>query len=119
MKSVLIVDDSKFMRKVLRGMLEKHGYEVRGEAGNGAEALEMYLTARPDLVTMDINMPDVTGLDAVRNILAEDPGATIVMVTSIGTKDKVLEVIEAGAKNYLVKPFQEEDLVTVLKTVEE
>jgi two-component system chemotaxis response regulator CheY len=118
-KSVLIVDDSKFMRKVLCGMLEKHGYEVVGEAANGAEALEQYQALEPDLVTMDINMPDVAGLEAVRNILAVDPGATIVMITSIGTKDRVLEVIEAGAKNYLLKPFQEEDLLRVLQTVED
>ena len=117
MKSALVVDDSAFMRKVLRGMLEKHGYTVVGEAADGAQALVEFKKLRPTFTTMDINMPDVSGVDAVKNILALDQSAIIVMVTSIGTKDKVMEMLEAGAKSYILKPFTEENLVSVLRQV--
>lgn len=117
MKSALVVDDSAFMRKVLRGMLEKHGYVVVGEAPDGRQALSEYQRLRPTFVTMDINMPDVTGTEAVRDILSFDTDAVIVMVTSIGTKDKVMEVLEAGARSYILKPFTEENLVGVLSQV--
>lgn len=117
MKSALVVDDSAFMRKVLRGMLEKHGYKVVGEAADGAQAFEEYRKLRPTFATMDVNMPDVSGVEAVRNILEIDPNAIIVMVTSIGTKDKVMEALEAGARSYIVKPFTEENLVSVFEQV--
>jgi len=114
MKTVLIVDDALFMRMTIRKMLEKSNYEVIGEAANGAISVELYKQLLPDIVTMDITMPEMSGIDALKIIKAFDPKANVIMVTALGQEGMVKEAIISGAKNYLVKPFTEEGLLQVL-----
>ena len=104
--SVLICDDAIFMRRMISDILSQAGYRVAGEAANGVQAVEMYRTLKPDLVTMDIVMPDMGGIDAVREIIREDPGARILMCSAMGQQALVIEAIEAGARDFIVKPFQ-------------
>jgi two-component system, chemotaxis family, chemotaxis protein CheY len=104
--TVLICDDAIFMRKMISDILTQAGYRVIGEAQNGAEAVRKYRELRPDLVTMDIVMPDMGGIDAVRTIIQEDPGARILMCSAMGQQALVIEAIEAGARDFVVKPFQ-------------
>lgn len=106
MARILVVDDAAFMRKVLTDALSKGGHEVVAEASNGGEALERFQDAKPDLTTLDITMPEVDGLEALKNILASDPSAKVIMCSALGAEDKVLEAIKAGAKDFVVKPFQ-------------
>jgi two-component system chemotaxis response regulator CheY len=106
MARILVVDDAAFMRKVLTDALSKGGHEVVAEASNGVEALERFQDAKPDLTTLDITMPEVDGLEALRNILASDPAAKVIMCSALGAEDKVLEAIKLGAKDFVVKPFQ-------------
>ncbi len=105
-RTVLICDDALFMRTMVGDILQQAGYEVVGEAATGAEAVERYRVLRPDLVTMDIVMPDMGGIDAVRAIRAEDPAARVVMCSAMGQQALVVEAIEAGARDFVVKPFQ-------------
>ena len=104
--SVLICDDAIFMRRMISDILSQAGYRVAGEAANGVQAVEMYRTLKPDLVTMDIVMPDMGGIDAVREIVREDPDARILMCSAMGQQALVIEAIEAGARDFIVKPFQ-------------
>ncbi len=106
MARVLVVDDAAFMRKVLADALTKGGHEVIGEAGNGIEAVEKFQELRPDLTTLDITMPEKDGMAALREILGIDPGARVIMCSALGQEAKVLESIKAGAKDFVVKPFQ-------------
>lgn len=108
MARVLVVDDAAFMRKVLTDTLSKGGHEVVGEAANGMEAVDRFRELRPELTTLDITMPEKDGLTALREILSFDPGAKIVMCSALGQESKVLEAIRAGAKDFVVKPFQPE-----------
>lgn len=117
MARILICDDSSFMRLMLRKILTAHGHEVVGEAGNGKQALEMFQKLRPDVTTMDITMPEVDGLAALKLIRAEDNRAKIVMVSAIGQKEIMTEAIRAGASDFLVKPFEEEQVVMVVKKI--
>src|SRR5690606_32264857 len=94
------------MRKMIGDILAQGGYRVVGEAANGVQAIEMYKQLRPDLVTMDIIMPDMGGIDAVREIVKEDPDARILMCSAMGQQALVVEAIEAGARDFIVKPFQ-------------
>ncbi|MZP29828.1 response regulator [Heliobacterium undosum] len=112
-KRILIVDDAAFMRMTLRKMLEDAGYDVM-EAPNGGEAVRLWKETAPDLATMDITMPDMDGISAVRAIKVLDPNAKIVMCSAMGQQSMVVEAITAGAKDFIVKPFQRE---RVLKTV--
>ena len=96
------------MRVTLKNILIQNGYEVVGEAANGAESVEMYKQLKPDLVTMDITMPEMDGISALKAIKALDPNATVVMCTAMGQKNMVVEAIQAGAKDFIVKPFQPE-----------
>lgn len=105
-KRILIVDDAAFMRMMLKDILTKNGYEVCGEAENGAVALEQYKGLKPDLVTLDITMPEVDGIQALKNIKAFDPNATAIMCSAMGQQAMVIEAIQAGAKDFIVKPFQ-------------
>lgn len=105
-KRVLIVDDAVVMRMMIRDILSKNGFEIVGEAQNGAEAVEKYKNLRPDIVTMDMVMPGVDGVAAVKQIVAADPQARILMCTSMGQEALLNEAIEAGAKSYITKPFQ-------------
>lgn len=114
MKSVLIVDDAAFMRLALRMLLEKNNYVVAGEADNGFDAIEEYKKYHPDIVTMDITMPKMTGLEAVKEIIKIDRNAKIIMISSMGQETHVKEAILSGAKNFIIKPYKEEH---VLKTL--
>lgn len=113
----LVVDDSLVMRKALRGILEKHGYTVTGETGNGLEAIRLYKELRPELVTLDIIMPQVNGVETLRIIKTQYPDAHIVMVTAMTSMNKVKECAKFGAEHYIVKPFDESKIVEVLKKV--
>lgn len=104
--SVLICDDAIFMRRMISDILSQAGYTVAGEAANGVQAVEMYRKLKPDLVTMDIVMPDMGGIDAVKAIIGEDPEARILMCSAMGQQALVIEAIEAGARDFVVKPFQ-------------
>jgi two-component system chemotaxis response regulator CheY len=106
MARVLVVDDAAFMRKMLGDVLAKAGHEVVGEGANGNEAVERFESLRPDIMTLDITMPEKDGLSALREILALDATAKIVMCSALGQETKVLEAIKAGAKDFVVKPFQ-------------
>ena len=112
---VLIADDASFMRQMIREIIEPEGYEVVGEATNGIEALELFLALRPDLVTMDIVMPFKSGIEATKEILAHDTSATIVMCSALGQESLVIEAIDAGAADFVVKPFKSEDVRRVVE----
>jgi two-component system chemotaxis response regulator CheY len=106
MARVLIVDDAAFMRKMLGDVLAKGGHEVIGEGANGTEAVIQYQALRPDIMTLDITMPEKDGLAALREILTLEPSAKVVMCSALGQESKVLEAIKSGAKDFVVKPFQ-------------
>lgn len=106
-KRILIVDDTMFMRVKVRGLLEKWGYEVVGEGANGKEAIEKYKELQPDVVLMDITMPEMDGITALQEIKMLDAKATVVMISALGQESFVMKAIRAGACNYLVKPFEE------------
>jgi two-component system, chemotaxis family, chemotaxis protein CheY len=106
MARVLVVDDAAFMRKMVGDALAKGGHEVVGEAGNGQEAIDRFQELNPDLMTLDITMPEKDGLEALKEIVALDPGARVVMCSALGQESKVLEAIKSGAKDFVVKPFQ-------------
>ena len=114
---VLVTDDSVLMRTKLRMILEANGYEVVGEAANGIEAFARYRDLRPDLVTLDILMPLKDGFQALREIKAFDPAAKVIMVSSTLTREKITESLKLGAKNFLLKPFNQEALINVVKSV--
>ncbi len=117
MNKVLIVDDAAFMRLAIRRMLEPNGFEVVGEAENGAVAVKKYFECNPDLVTMDITMPEMTGIEALKLIKEKDPEAKIVMVSAMGQEVLVKESIINGAKTFIVKPFKEEHVIQTLKKI--
>jgi len=120
MANILIVDDSKFMRKMLSDILTEDGHQVVGEAENAREATELYKILKPDLVTLDIIMPEVEGIDAIaalKNMIHVDPQAKVVMVSAMGQQQVVEECIQAGAKNFIVKPFQPSNVASVVKDV--
>ncbi|MBP1760923.1 MAG: response regulator receiver protein, partial [Firmicutes bacterium] len=104
-KRVLIVDDADFMRMMIKDILIKNGYEIAGEATDGNSALQKYKEINPDLVTMDITMPEMDGVDTVKAIIDYDPDAKIIMVSAIGQQAIVIDAIQAGAKDFIVKPF--------------
>jgi two-component system chemotaxis response regulator CheY len=114
MTTVLIVDDAYFMRLMLRDILTKAGFEILGEAENGEEALKKYFELQPDLVTMDVVMPVMDGITAVRNILSRDAEAKIIMCSALGQQTLVFEAINAGAKDYIVKPFSPGRVVEIM-----
>lgn len=114
MKRVLIVDDAAFMRMTIKNMLSNYEYEIVGEAENGLEAVEKYKELSPDIVTMDITMPELDGIQALRMIKKINPGASVVMVSALGQEAKMKEAIIYGAKGFIVKPFKEEILLGAL-----
>ncbi len=105
-RSVLVVDDAAFMRATLRDIFSRNGYTVLGEARNGNEALVLYDQLKPDLVTMDIVMPEMGGIEAVRRLVAVNPGARVIMCSAMGQQALVIEAIQAGARDFVIKPFQ-------------
>ncbi|MFB6105667.1 MAG: chemotaxis protein CheY [Halobacteriaceae archaeon] len=116
MPSVLIADDSEFMRSLLREILESR-FEVVGEAENGVEAVELYASEDPDLVMMDIVMPIRDGVEATDEITDTDPGATVIMCTSVGQEEKMKAAIKAGASGYITKPFQKPNVLEAIDDV--
>ncbi|POZ56859.1 response regulator [Lysinibacillus sp. FSL M8-0337] len=113
MPTVLVVDDTLFMRVTISNMFTEWGYEVVGNAVNGKEAVELYRELQPDLVTMDVTMPVMTGIAAVKRIIPEFPDAKIVMITALGQQKLIVEAIESGAKDFITKPFEPEKLRAV------
>jgi len=116
-KRILIVDDAAFMRMMIKNILTKNGYEVVGEAENGAVALQMYKELKPDLVTMDITMPEMDGIQGVKAIRAVDANANIIMCSAMGQQTMVMEAIQAGAKDFIVKPFQQDRILQAVERV--
>lgn len=114
-KKILITDDALFMRVTLKNILISNGYEVAAEACNGQEAVEKYAAIKPDLVLMDITMPIMDGISATKAIKTADPGANVVMCTAMGQKNMVIEAIQAGAKDFIVKPFQPDRVLESIK----
>ena len=116
-KKVLITDDTAFMRMTLRNVLEKNGYIVAAEAEDGQQAVDKYEMTKPDLVTMDITMPNMDGITAIKLIMQQDPNAKIVVVSAMGQKALVIEALNSGAKDFIVKPFQPDRIVEALQKV--
>ncbi|MGI6552500.1 MAG: response regulator [Clostridia bacterium] len=114
-KRILIVDDAAFMRMMIRDILTKHGFEVAGEAENGTVAVNLYKELKPDLVTMDITMPEMDGISAVKAIRQIDPEAKIIMCSAMGQQMMVMEAIQAGARDFIVKPFQQERVIQAVE----
>lgn len=117
MAKILIVDDAKFMRMTLTNILQNGHHEVVGEAENGKQAIEMYSQLQPDLVTMDITMPEMNGLEALRVIKQMNPTAKVIMCSAMGQQKMVVEAIEAGAKDFIVKPFEESSVLEAINRV--
>ncbi len=117
MPNVLIVDDTAFMRKLLRNILLSAGFNVVGEAENGKQAVELYKKLKPDLVTLDIVMPEMNGIEALKQIRSIDPNAKIIMCTAVGQEQMVKAAIKLGAKGYIVKPFQAPKVIEEAKRV--
>ncbi len=117
MKKVLIVDDAAFMRGSLKMILQSNGFEVIGEAENGLEAIKKYKELQPDLVTMDITMPEMDGIEAVKAIKQFDDKAKIVMISAMGQENKVKDAVIAGAKSFIVKPFKQEFVIETLSKI--
>ncbi len=116
-KRVLIVDDALFMRTLLRDIFTAAGWEVVAEAENGLQAIEDYNRHQPDLVTMDIVMPELGGIDAMQRILGTDAEAKVVMCSALGQESMVMEAIQAGAKDFIVKPFQDSQVLEIVERV--
>ncbi|HLS66344.1 MAG TPA: response regulator [Pseudogracilibacillus sp.] len=117
MSKVLIVDDAKFMRVTLSNLLSNNGFTVVGMAENGQNALEKYKELHPDIVTLDITMPIMDGLEALKNIMEYDSEAKVVMCSAMGQQKLVVEAIELGAKDFIVKPFDEQRVIDTLKNL--
>ena len=114
MAKIMIVDDAAFMRITIKNMLQKSEHEVIGEAENGKVAVEKYRELKPDIVTMDITMPEMDGLVALKEIRKEDPGAKIIMVSAMGQEAMVRDAILSGAKGFIVKPFKEDGILSAI-----
>jgi two-component system chemotaxis response regulator CheY len=111
MARVLVVDDAAFMRKMVSDALTKGGHEVVGEAGNGVEAVARFQELKPEVMTLDITMPEKDGLAALKDIMELEPAARVVMCSALGQESKVLESIKLGAKDFVVKPFQADRVI--------
>ncbi len=119
MARILVADDASFMRQMIREIVESEGFEVCGEASDGIEAIDEYKRLHPDVVTMDIVMPRKSGIDAVRGIMDIDPTACVVMCSALGQETLVTEALQAGAKDFIVKPFKPDSVLDTLKKVPE
>ena len=114
-KNILICDDAAFMRMMIKDILTKNGYTVAGEAENGLKAVEKYNEVKPDLVLMDITMPEMDGIQALKKIKASDPGAMVIMCSAMGQQAMVIEAIQSGAKDFIVKPFDKDRVLEAVK----
>jgi two-component system chemotaxis response regulator CheY len=112
---ILIVDDAAFMRMMIRDILTKNGYEVVGEAQDGAQAIEKFKELHPDLITMDITMPEMDGITALKEIRKLDTNARVIMCSAMGQQAMVIDAIQAGAKDFIVKPFQADRVIEAIK----
>jgi two-component system chemotaxis response regulator CheY len=112
---ILIVDDAAFMRMMIRDILSKNGYEVCGEANDGVQAIEKFKEVKPDLITMDITMPEMDGINALKEIKQLDPNAKVIMCSAMGQQAMVIDAIQAGAKDFIVKPFQADRVIEAIK----
>lgn len=112
---VLVVDDAAFMRMMIKDILSKNGYEIIGEAENGLKAIEKYQELRPDLTTMDITMPEMDGISAVKQIKKLDPAAKIIMCSAMGQQSMVIDAIQSGARDFIVKPFQPDRVLEAVR----
>ena len=116
-KNILICDDAAFMRMMIKDILTKNGYNIAGEAENGAKAVEKYAELKPDLVLMDITMPEMDGIEALKKIKASDPGASVIMCSAMGQQAMGIESIQSGAKDFIVKPFQADRVIEAVQKV--
>jgi two-component system chemotaxis response regulator CheY len=112
---ILVVDDAAFMRMMLKDILTKNGYEVCGEGANGNEAVAKYEEFKPDLVTLDITMPEMDGINALKKIKSIDPNCKVIMCSAMGQQSMVIDAIQAGAKDFIVKPFQPDRVIEAIK----
>ena len=117
MSKVLIVDDALFTRRIIKETLEKNGHQVIGQASNGVEAIEMYKQLRPDLVTMDLTMPYMDGINSIKHIKTFDSTAKIIMCSALELEAKVIQAIQAGAEDFVVKPFKEKKLIDSINKI--
>jgi two-component system chemotaxis response regulator CheY len=117
MARILVVDDAAFMRKMVIDVLQGGGHEVIGEAGNGNEAIAQFQALKPDVMTLDITMPEKDGLTALKEIMALDPSAKIVMCSALSQESKVLEAVKSGAKDFIAKPFQAQRVLSAIEKV--
>ncbi|GMA61555.1 response regulator [Alicyclobacillus fastidiosus] len=115
MAKILVVDDAAFMRMMIKDILSKNGFEVVGEAADGAQAVERYQELSPDLVTMDITMPEVDGIEALKRIRAIDSEARVIVCSAMGQQAMVIDAIQAGAKDFIVKPFQADRVIEAVQ----
>jgi two-component system chemotaxis response regulator CheY len=116
-KRILICDDAAFMRMMIKDIITKNGYEVAGEAENGLVAIEKYEETKPDLVLMDIIMPEMDGISSLKEIMARDPNAKVIMCSAMGQQAMVIESIKAGARDFIVKPFQADRVLEAIQKV--
>ena len=116
-KNILICDDAAFMRMMIKDILTKNGYNVAGEAENGLRGVEKYKEVNPDLVLMDITMPEMDGIQALREIKKVDPNASVIMCSAMGQQAMVIESIQSGARDFIVKPFQPDRVLEAVKKV--
>ena len=117
MANILLVDDAAFMRMMLKDILTKNGYNVAGEAENGLKAIDKYRELKPDLALMDITMPEMDGLQALKKIKAGDPSAVVIMCSAMGQQAMVIEAIQSGARDFIVKPFQPDRVLEAVRKV--
>lgn len=116
-KNILICDDAAFMRMMIKDILTKNGYNIAGEAENGQKAVEKYAELKPDLVLMDITMPEMDGIEALKRIKAADPSTSVIMCSAMGQQAMVIESIQSGAKDFIVKPFQADRVIEAVQKV--
>lgn len=116
---VLIVDDSTYIRSSLRSLLEEQGYDVVGEAKNGEMAIDLTMELNPDVITLDNILPDMTGLDVLKTINTDDFNASVIMISAVGQQSAIVDAMSNGAKHYLVKPFDNSELIAILKELDE
>jgi len=117
MARVLVVDDAAFMRMTIKKMIESDGYVVAGEAQNGVEAVQKYMELQPDAVLLDITMPEMNGVDALKRIKEFDPKAKVIICSAMGQQAMVAQAVQSGAKDFIVKPFEKDRLIAALKRV--
>ena len=117
MAKVLIVDDASFMRMTIRQMIEPHGHEVVGEAGDGVEAVKKFIEVKPEVVLLDITMPEMNGVEALKRMKELEPTAKVIICSAMGQQAMVAQAIQSGAKDFIVKPFQAERVIEAVKKV--